>query len=579
MFVIRATAQPGQDLNELEYYLDQELNRLLKKGINKSELELAQTSYETGFVRGLQRVGGFGGKADRLNRYNVFTGDPGFLPKDLERYRQVTTKDLMGYAKQYLTLDRRAILHIVPQGSFEAGGVAVDRSQMPEGGSKPDFTPPTILTSTLSNGLELYLVEKHELPLVQMSLLIKSGWAFDPGDKPGTAALAGELLDEGTTSRNAIEIAEEARRLGAQLGTGSFFDGTIVNLNVLKRNLEESLDLVADLVLNPTFPEEEIERQRQIYLGRIQQESAQPIVTAIKILQKQVFGEGHPYAQPYTGSGTEASLQALAREDLVRFHADHFLPNNAAVVIAGDLTLTEAKENLERVFKIWQPGTVPRRMVPEAIMEEGSRVCVVHRPGAQQSVIIAGHLSMTRNNPDFQTFQVMNQSLGGQFTARVNMNLREDKGYTYGARTQLASFREAGVFFCMAPVHTEYTKESLVEILKELTEVKGVRPLTFEEIKDAKSNLTMGFPQLFETYGGITNEMYELVMYDLPLNDWQTYMGRVNGVDGDDISEVLKTHLNPENLVFIIIGDWEEIEEGVRELDLGTIVMMDAGEL
>ncbi len=578
-FVIQATARPGHDLAELETVIDEELTKLLADGVTSEELDLALTANESAKIRGLQRVGGFGGRADRLNRYNVFTGDPGYLAEDFARYRRITTDDLRSTARRYLDIGRRAVLHIVPQGNLEAAADEPDRSVKPVSTGQPVFDPPAIQRATLANGLELFLVEKHDLPLVDINLCLLSGWAADPAGRPGTAALTAELLDEGTTSRSALEISEQARRLGARLGTGSFFDGSFVNLNILKRNLDQGLALVGDLVLNPNFPQAELERKRKNYLGRIRQESAQPVITAIKILQRRLYGPAHPYAQSFTGTGTADSLAALTRDDMVRFHASHYLPNNAAAVVVGDITLAEAKAKLEQTFASWRQGPVTRLSVPAPVEDRGARVVLVDRPGAPQSFILAGHLGMTRNDPAYQAFSVMNTVFGAQFISRLNMNLREDKGYTYGARANLAGFREGGIFFATAPVHTEYTKESIIELLREMTDIRGDRPVTGEELGDAKNINIKGFPQRFQTYGAISGQLQELILNDLPMDEWETFMDRVGGLESSAVAQVVKAELRPDDLIFVIIGDREKIEPGIRELDLGEIAISDATEL
>ncbi len=576
-FQIVATAAPGADLAEIERVIDEELTLLLEKGIQKKELQLSQTTQEAAFVRGLQAVGGFGGKADRLNRYNTFTGDPDYLQQDIDRYRRITTKDLQAAANKYLDLGGRAILYIHPQGTLKETEDLAGRDQQPGSLGPVSFTPPEIQTTTLSNGLEIFLVEKHELPLIQLNLTLKSGWSADPLDKPGTAALMADMLDEGTKSRDALQISERARELAAQLGTGSFFDGTVVNLNVLKQNLDDGLALMSEVVLEPSFPEAELERLRQQYLGQIQQQSAQPVVAAIMMLQKKIFGEGHPYAQPFTGTGTAESLAELTRDDLIQFHERNFFPNNAAVVIAGDLTLAEARAAVEKAYKKWERGTVERPSVPTARSVSGTRVYIADRPGAQQSIVTAAHLSMNRNNPDFQAFNIMNLAFGGQFTSRVNMNLREDKGYTYGARANIASFAEAGLYFFNAPVHTEYTKETVFEILKECNDIRGTRPLSAEELLDSQNNLTMGFPQNFENYGGIAGQLGQLVQYNLPLTEWQTYLSRVRGTTSADIARVVAEQVRPDDLIFVIVGDADVITGPIEELNLGSIEVLEAG--
>ena len=576
VFQVEVTAKAGVELALLERAVDAELRRLFEKGIAGDELARAQTGYEVRFIRRLESVGGFGGRADLLNGYNVRTGDPGFLARDLGRYRAATPAGVTAAARRHLDLGRRAVLHVVPHGKPAAADLAVDRGAMPAAGKARDFAPPPIRTAELPNGLQLYLVEKHELPLVQVNLLVRCGWAVDPAGRPGTASLTADLLDEGTRTRDALAISDLARDLGAQLGSYSNFDGSYVSLGVLKRNLDAGLALLGDVVMNPTFPAAELERLRSQYLGRIRQESVEPELTATNVFQKLMFGEGHPYAQPFSGTGTRASVEAITREDLVRIHETYYRPGNAAVVVVGDITLDEAVAAVSRALRGWEPRPVPAVVVPPARPQQGARICIVDRPGAQQSVILLGQAGLKRSDPDVLPLNVFNTPLGGQFMSRINMNLREDKGYTYGARTASMSMAGGGVFLANAPVQTQYTKESVAELLKELREVRGERPLAAAELAAGKNQLIKSFPQRFQTIQGIAGQLGELVLYGLPLDDWATYRSRVDAVGAGEAARMAREHLDPDAMRLVIVGDRAAIEPGLRELGLGDIEVVDA---
>lgn len=578
-FQIEATAKEGHTLAELEQAIDEVLRDVLANGITAAELKQAQTQWEASFVRRLERVGGFGGRADKLNEYNVMLGDPGKFQWDMDRYTKTTAADVNRFAKEYIDLSRRVIFHIVPQGELAAKGEEFDRKAQPTAMAEPKFTPPAIQRGKLSNGLEVLVVEDHKLPLVQTNLVLKSGWTSDPADRPGAGSLTAELLDEGTKSRTALQISEEAKTLGASLGTSSFADGSQVSMNCLTKNLDPALALMADVVLNPTFPGEELERQRQQYLGRIQQEAKQPFTSAFKTFLRTLYGPDHPYGQPYTGSGTEQSIKAIQRADLERYYKANYLPNNASVVMVGDITLAEATAKLEKVFKNWQPGTVVAPEIPPASDIPATKVAIVDKPGAAQSVIVVGHLGLPRSAADWMATDVMNNTFGGQFTSRLNMNLREDKGYTYGAGAVFISRKEVGPFIAYAQVKTEDTKNSVVEFLKEMNDIVGPRPLTDQEVIDSKNNLIKSFPQGFETYGSIANQVADMVRYDLPADDWQTYESRVNAIDGAMATKAAKDHLKPNQTLIVIVGDRAKIEDGLRELSLGEVVLLNGSDL
>ena len=577
VFGITATAAPGHDLAELEEVIDRELTLLLKKGVTEKEVDLARTRYEAVFVRGLQELGGFGGRADRLNRYNVMTGDPGYLGQDLGRYRAATAGSVNAFARRHLGLENRAVLHIVPQGSLKAGDAAVERDGVPGSTGAISFTPPAIQTATLDNGLKLYLVEKHELPLVEVRLNVMRGWSSDPADKPGTAALTAEMLDEGVAGRDALQISEAVEALGARLRTGSFFDGSFVSLNVLKSQVGPGLDLMRSVALTPTFPEAEFERIRQNYLGRQQQESRQPRSQAVKEFQKRMFGEGHPYAQPFSGTGTRESLAALTRDDLAAFHRTHFRPGNAAVVVVGDLDLKQAVAAVAKAFGGWAPGTSPATEVPPSRAYLGPRVVVIDKPGAEQSYIMGGYLGLARNDPDFEPFEVANTAFGGQFASRINLNLREDKGYSYGVRSQMIGFRDGGFFQLTAPVETPATGASVQELIREMSDFRGPRPMTEAELEDSKNRLVMGFPQQFETYEDVAGSLGDLLLNDLPLDDWQTFDQRVNGLSEAEVTAVIGGQIDPDRVLWVIVGDWAAVGDSLKALGLGEVEVITPG--
>jgi len=575
-FNITATAAPGRDLAELEAAIDAELALLLAKGVTKGEVDLARTRLRAGAVRELQQIGGFGGKADRLNRYNVLVGDPGYLKADLARYDAADAASVNAWLRRFIDPERRGVLWIVPQGKLAAAPATGDRSQLPAGGAAVSFTPPTVQEAALPNGLKLYLVEKRELPLVEARLVVRAGWADDPLDRRGTAALTADMLDEGAGSRDALALSEAAESLGAELRTSSNFDGTQVSLNVLRGQLDAGLALLGDVALRPTFPEAEFERLRQNYRGRQKQEAAQPQAQGLNEFQRRCFGEGHPYAQPASGVGTPESLAALTRADLRTFHGTWFVPGNAAVVIVGDLDLAEATAAVGRVFGGWKSAPLPARVPLPKPDYRGPRVVVIDRPGAQQSQLFGGYVGLARGDADHPAFEVVNSALGGQFASRINLNLREDKGYTYGARSQLAAYLHAGLFMMTAPVQTDATAASVRELLAELTAIRGERPLAGQELADSRARLVQGFPQRFETYGGTARQLADLLLAGLTPAEWQDYRGRIENLGEDDLAGVVARQVDPSRVVWVIVGDWAAIRDDLGELGLGEIEVVGA---
>jgi zinc protease len=577
IYVVQATARPGVELAKLEESLESELERLLAEGITEQELQKAKTTWQASFIRRIEQVGGFGGVANQLNSYNRYLGHPGGFAFDFSRYGKATASEILRYARTHLDPDKRATLRIVPQGQLQVVATDVDRSTMPEGGPEPSWSPPTIQEGELANGLKVLVVENHKLPLVQANLVVRSGFSADPQGLPGVASLAAELLDEGTTSRNALELDDEGKRLGAQLGTGSGFDGSQVNLNVLKSNLDGGLALLADVALNPSFPAEELERQRRIYMGRIAQEAKQPQTAAIKMFQQVLYGEGHPYAQPFTGTGTPESIKQIARRDLVSFYQANYKPNNSALVFTGDITLDEAMRQAEEHFGDWERGEVAMAEVPEPEPITSTQVYIVDKPGAQQSVIMVGNLGLRRSAEDYDAFQIMNNAFGGKFSSRVNLNLREDKGYSYGARSVFLGTRGVGPFVVLAPVQTQSTKESLVEILNEYRDVVGARPITEQEVMEAKGNMIKGMPRQFQTVGGVAGQVGDIFEYELPLDEWSASLERLAAITPEQATKAARDHLDADAVVIVIVGDKEVIEPGIKELNLGEVRYLAAG--
>jgi len=575
LFHIEVTAQEGHTLDEIEEAVDGELETLLAGGVTGKELDKAKIGFEASFVRRLQRLGGFRGRANVLNGYNTFLGSPDRLQWDVNRYDAATTESVMEAARRSIDLGRRAILRSVPQGKLAESDIVLDRDQTPGPEPEPSFTPPAIERQTLPNGLEILLVEDHRLPLVDLRLVLKRGWSSDPSGRFGTSAITLAMLDDGTESRSALEIADEAKSLGTRLWNSGSFDGSIVGMNVLAKNFDGALDLLADVVLHPTFPKEELERQRQIYLGRIRQEKSQPLTTALKTFMRILYGEDHPYSQPFTGSGTEESIRSLAREDLVRFHNRNYHPNLATVVLCGDITMEEAKKKIDTAFHRWKRGASPTPDITPPARPEGRKIYVVDKPGAAQSAIIAGNLSLTRSDPDYTAFTLLHTAFGGQFTSRLNLNLREEKGYTYGAQSEIVEAKSPAPFIAFSEVHTEYTKESVAEFLKEFEGIAGGRPVTADELAFTKSSLLKGFPQDFETIWSVSGRMATLAKFSLPLDDWALYRQRVEAVSGDDLLRLGRKYVHPGELLVVVVGDREKIEEGLRGLGAGEVIVLD----
>ena len=573
--VITATAKAGESLAKVEKALDEEVARFLASGPTAPELQRAKTQYEAGLIRSLERIGGFGGKSDLLNHNFTFTGNPDYYKTMLRETLDATARNLQDAAKAWLS-DGVYILEIHPFPKYTAATNGVDRSKLPVPVLKPELRFPALQRATLSNSLKVIFAERNTIPFVQFSLLLDAGFASDQFVTPGTAKLAMDMLDEGTTRRTGLQISDELASLGATLGSGCDLDMASVGMSTLSKNLDPSLDLFADVILHPAFRESDFARLQKQFLAGIQREKVEPVSMALRVFPGLLYGKNHAYGNPLTGSGTSASIGQLTPAALRKFHQTWFKPDNATLIVVGDTTLAELKPKLEKLFKDWQPGAVPKKNLAAVPHQEKSSVHLIDRPGAQQSIIYAGHVAPPKANPDETAIETMNHILGGSFTSRVNMNLREDKHWSYGAHTMLAGARGQRPFVGYAPVQTDKTKESMVELLKELRGVLGTRPITGEELAKAVTSQTLKLNGSWETAGRVVGTIGELVRFGLPDNHHTTYPDRVRALQLDDLARAAKTVVHPDKLIWVVVGDRAKIEAGIRELNYGELQLIDA---
>ncbi len=574
-FYIEATAKPGGDLALVERAIEEELARFLAGGPSEKELQRIKTQYVARFVRGIERIGGFGGKSDILAQSQVYGGDSDFYKTRLKRVRTATAQNLWNTAKDWLS-DGDYILEVYPFPEYQTTAAAADRTKMPEAGAPPDVKFPALQRAALSNGLNLILAERHSIPVVNFNLMVDAGYAADQFAMPGTASLAMDMMDEGTKTKSALQISEELAQLGAQLGTGSNLDISTVSLSALKENLDASLAIYAEVILQPSFPQEDFARLQKQQTARIQREKVTPVQMALRVFPKFLYGAGHAYGNPFTGSGTEESVGKMTRDDLSKFHQTWFKPNHATLVIVGDATLAEITPKLEKLFKDWKKGEVPKKNLSEVQLAAKPQVYLIDRPGSQQSVILAGHVAPSTANPEEIAFTTMNNILGGSFTSRLNMNLREDKHWSYGAGSFLVDARGQRPYIFYGPVQTDKTKESMQEMAKEMREVVSTRPVTNEEFTKMKNNQVLELPGSWETMGAVSGSIGNLVRFGYPDDYYQTYAGKVKALQLAQVAGAAKKIIHPDNLVWVVVGDRAKIEAGVRELNYGELKLIDA---
>jgi zinc protease len=569
-FYVQATAKPGGDLAQVEKELDEELARFLKEGPTAEELARVKAQYEANFIRGIERIGGFGGKSDRLAQSQAFRGSPDAYKISLKRVQEATAEDLKTAANRWLS-DGAFILEVQPFPTYKTAATGADRSKAPDTGTPPELKLPKLQRATLKNGLKVILAERHEVPLVSFWLDIDAGYAADQFASPGTASMTAALLNGGTKTRTALQISDEQALLGAQLNAYANLDLSVVQLSSLKSKLDPSLDLFADIILNPVFPESDFKRQKNQQVAAIQREQVTPIQMGLRVFPGLLYGPGHAYGNPLTGSGTPASIDKMTREDLEKFHQAWFKPNHATLVITGDTSLSEVTPKLEKLFANWKPGQTPEKNVKNVQMPPKSIVYMLDKPGALQSIIIVGNIAPPTANPGEIAIQAMNDGLGGAFFSRINSNLREDKHWSYGTRTLLWGARAQRPWITFAPVQTDKTKESLVELNKELRGVVGDRPLTQAELTAIQDSETLSLPGSRETQDEVGASINDLVQYGLPDDYYETMAGKIRALKTADLTNAAKTVVHPDNLIWVVVGDRSKIEAGVKELNLGEL--------
>ena len=445
---------------------------------------------------------------------------------------------------------------------------ALDRGQRPPLGPAPTLTLPPATERTLPNGLRVVVVEQHELPLVDAVLVVRSGGEADPAGREGLATLTAALLDEGTATRSALAIADQAAYLGITLSTGAAWDASQVALHAPVAQLDSALALMADVVTRPSFPAADFERlKRERATGLLQLRDVGPAI-ADRAFAQAVFAAGHPYGRPL--GGTEASTRAIGRDDVRRFYETHWRPDNATLVVVGDVTPDDVQARLARALGGWTRGSaVPAPVAPATPAAGATRVVLIDKPGAPQSSVRIGLPGVARTDPDYFPLLVMNTILGGSFTSRLNQNLRETRGYTYGAGSGLAMRRGAGAFQASAEVTGTKTDSALVEFLKELRAIADTVPTA--ELEKAKQYLVLQMPGDFETTGDIAGQLVPLVVYGLPLGYYDRYAQQVRAVTQADVQRVARRVVDPARLAIVVVGDRKTVEPAVRALGLGPV--------
>jgi predicted Zn-dependent peptidase len=379
------------------------------------------------------------------------------------------------------------------------------------------------------------------------------------------------MLREGTKTRNSIQISDELLNLGASLGTFSSLDNSNISMNALKSNFDKSLDLFADILLNPVFPEKDLDRLKKEQILAIKQEQSQPVGMALRILPKLIYGEGHAYSNPFSGSGTEESVASINRSDMVKFHQVWLAPNTSTLLVVGDITVDELKRKLESKLAGWKQKQVPAKNIGNVSVPDKKKIFVIDKPDALQSIVLAAQLAPSGQSNDWVTMDMMNRIVGGEFTSRINMNLREDKHWSYGAGSFLIDAKGQSMFVGYAPVQTDKSAESATELKKELEQYISSKPATQEEFDKVQANAVMQLPGGWETNGAVIAALEEQVKYNRGKDYWPNYANKIRMLTLKDIQAAAGKVIKPGEMTWLIVGDRKKIEKGIRDLNLGEI--------
>jgi zinc protease len=605
-FKLQVDVKKGVDPAKVEAAVADEWTKFLKNGPTADELSRVKVGTRAAFIRGLEKVNG---KASILAEGQVYRGDPGAYKIDLALIDAATPASVLAAAKKWIArgdytltvtpaakgadvaaddemeksgrpaLAGRPDPVLPPKQDTRVSESSIDRKKgVPVVASFPDLTFPALQHGKLKNGIPVVLAERHAIPVVQMQLIADAGYAADQGRKLGTAAFTMTMLDEGTKELDSLEVARRAERLGAEIGTGSSLDSSSVKLNALSSQLDPSLELYADIIRNAAFREGDIARIRSQWLARIAQEKTQPTGLALRTLPPLLYGEGHAYAIPFTGSGTEASIASLTADDLHGYVNDFIRPDNATILVAGDTTLAAIIAKLDAAFGDWRApaSAIPKKNIANVEAPKQPRVYLMDKAGASQSLILAGVVAPSTKTPNDLQIQTMNGAFGGSFTSRLNMNLREDKHWAYGAGSFMSNAIGQRPYILYAPVQTDKTGESVAEMLRETKDLVGTKPLTHEEIDKIKVGDVRSMPGQYQTTSAVLGAMAGITLYGRPDDYVQTLKGRIEAQTDASVQAAAMEVVKPQSLTWVVVGDLKKIEKPIRDLKVGDVKVVDA---
>jgi zinc protease len=563
-FGMVVTLRPSRSIERARELVDAELVAVASTEVGADELSRVQKLRTAGFYFALEHVGGFGGVADRLNAYNVFRGDPGLIGTDVRRFRAVTAGEIREVARRYLAGRPRIALSVIGRKETNRG-TTLDRKAAPPRSEPVGYQAPRPQILRLGCGLPLWVFPRKDLPTVAGSIVVAGGAGLQPIDLPGLTQLTADMMDEGTTTRTAAQIAIAAEAIGASISASCGWDGSYVGFKCLADDLGTTLDLAADILINPTFPEVEWRRVHGQTLAALQAEKDSAESRAYRLLLQALYGPRHLYRFPL--AGTEESVRSITAADLKAFHANGLVPGQAAIIVAGDVVPEALVDELDRRLAPWRGPDITLPQIPDAELTPRPRLLVLDRPGAPQAVVRAGHRGLNRLDPAFDHMLIFNQILGGQFTSRLNTKLREERGFTYGVRSSFECRRGAGPFSIGTSVQSDRIAEALEDIRHELAAFVTGRPPTQEELDDARRALIEGQPRHFETPSALVSRYASLLIHRLPVDQEAEFSHRLLQIDRESLIESARTLIHPDALVIVVVADAAQVMEGLRRLD------------
>lgn len=573
-----ATLRPGCDPERARSMIYEEIEAIRANGVRQDELDRVKNGRLAGFIYALDNVGGFGGVADRLNAYNTFLGDPSRITSDFARYQAVTPDSIRDALHGRLSTDPE------PKSDREHSGRVgltvlgrkpkttlppLDRSVRPAPAPARAFLAPSPQAVTLSCGVPLWVIPRRDLPIVAASIVLNIGASAHGPELGGLASLTADLMDEGTSTRDASSIALAAESMGTNLSANCGWDGSYVGMQCLSPHLNASLDLMVDILRNPIFPEAEFTRVKGQVLASLKADRDSADQVAHRAFLAATYPSDHPYRIP--SDGVESTVSGFTRDDLARFHHEHYRPDRAAIVVAGDVDPGELKETFDALLAGWGEHGSARVEVASAIRPDRPRILLIDRPGAPQAVVRVGHAGPRRTDPDHDALMLFNQVLGGQFTSRLNANLREEKGFTYGVRSHFDTRRGPGPFTISASLQADKLAEALDDLRGEVMAILGERPPSEQEIDDARRALIEGQARHFETPSALVSRYAGLFLHNLPSNHHASLADRLASITAEQAFEASARHVRPESFTYVVVADAATVQCGLSALGWASL--------